>query len=253
MPGAESFTSAASPEHVGVGVLLVHGLTSTPQTMGPLTEHLATLGYAVSCPRLPGHGTRVRDMAMTRYADWLTRVETEAVALHRAHGRVVAVGISLGGALVTDLAAQRPDLVDALVLINPGFASDDRRLVLLPLLKRLIPTLPGLADQIRRPGPPRELAYDRLPLRAFHSLVQRWPGLRRDFAKVHQPALVLRSAHDELVPPRSARLFLDGVASTDVTEVWLWDSGHVAVLDHDQPQVLQETTDFVARIEAMPA
>lgn len=253
MPGAESFASAASPEHPDVGVLLVHGLTSTPQTMGPLSEHLARLGYAVRCPRLPGHGTRVQDMRITRYADWLARVETEAVALQREHGRVVAAGISLGGALVTDLAAQRPDLVDALVVINPGFASDDQRLALLPLLKLLTPTFPGLADQIRRSGPPRELAYDRLPLHAFHSFVQRWKGLRRDFAKVAAPILLLRSAHDELVPARSARLFLDGVGSTDVTEVWLRDSGHVAVLDHDQPQVLQETADFVARIERMSA
>lgn len=253
MRGAEPFRSAASGEHPGVSVLLVHGLTSTPQTMAPLSEHLAGLGYAVSAPRLPGHGTSVQDMQITRYADWLARVESEAVALHREHQRVVAVGISLGGALVTDLAAQRPDLVEALVLINPGFAADDPRLALLPLLKLLTPTLPGLADQIRRPGPPRELAYDRLPLKAFHSFVQRWPGLRRDFAGVHQPVLLLRSAHDDLVPVRSARLFLDGVSSTDVTEVWLRDSGHVATLDHDQPQLLATTADFVARIERTPA
>ncbi len=249
MPGAEPFHSHGTAEHSGVAVLLVHGLTSTPQTMGPLSEHLAGLGYAVSCPRLPGHGTTLHDMKQTRYSDWLARVETEAVGLHRDHGRVVAIGMSLGGALVTDLAAQRPDIVDALVLINPGFVADDPRLVLLPLLKLLVPTFPGLADQIRRPGPPRELAYDRLPLKAFHSYVQRWPGLRRDFAKVTQPVLLLRSAHDQLVPAQSARLFLDGVASTDVTQVWLPNSGHVATLDYDQPLVLQATADFVARVE----
>jgi carboxylesterase len=52
------------------------------------------------------------------------------------------------------------------------------------------------------------------------------------------------------VPPSAARAFLDRVGSTDVTEVWLRDSGHVATLDHDQVELLQRTADFVARVSA---
>ncbi len=250
MAGAEEFHSPGSGERSRTGVLVVHGITSSPQGMGPVSEHLAALGYAVSAPLLPGHGTSVQDMIPTRYADWLARVEAQADELATGRDRVVAVGMSLGGALATDLAAQRPDLVDALVLINPGFGSEDPRIRLLPVLKHLVPTFPGLADEIRREGPPREMAYPRLPLKAFASLVDRWPGLRTDFAKVTQPVLLFRSAYDRVVPPSAARAFLAGVGSTDVTEVWLRDSGHVATLDYDQAELLERTADFVARVSA---
>jgi carboxylesterase len=252
MSGVEEFHSIGSGTRARTGVLVVHGITSTPQGMGPVSAHLAELGYAVSAPVLPGHGTSVKDMLPTRYDDWLARVEDRAEQLRLRCDRVVAVGMSLGGALATDLAARRPDLVDALVLINPGFGSEDPRLRLLPVLKHVMPTFPGLADEIRRPGPPRELAYERLPLKAFASLVERWPGLREDFAKVTQPVLLFRSAYDRVVPPSAARAFLDGVGSEDVTEVWLRDSGHVATLDYDQAELLQRTAAFVARIGEEP-
>lgn len=253
MPGAEEFRSTGRGERNRVAVLVVHGITSTPQSMGPLSEHLAALGYAVRAPLLPGHGRSVQDMIPTRYDDWAGAVHEAAQELRAGHDTVVAVGLSLGGALVTDLAGRHPELVDALVLINPGFAADDLRLRLLPLLQYAFPTFPGLADQIRRPGPPRELAYDRLPLRPFASFVAQWPRLIADFAAVTQPVLLLRSAQDSLVSARSGRLFLDGVGSRDVTEVWLPNSGHVATLDYDQDIVLAETASFVVRVAGLAA
>lgn len=236
-----------------MGVLVVHGLTSTPQVMGPVSEHLAAQGYAVHAPLLPGHGTSLADMATTRYTDWARCVRDAAQALRADHDVVVAVGLSLGGALVTDLGARRPDLVDALVLINPGFASDDRRLRSLPLLRHLVPTLPGLADQIRRPGPPRELAYDRLPLRPFASFVAHWPRLIRGLPQITAPVLLLRSAHDTLVSARSGALVLEHIGSDDVTEVWLPHSAHVATLDHDRELLLDQTSAFVERVSGWTA
>lgn len=248
LPGAEPFTSPGHGHHAATGVLVVHGLTSTPQTVRPVFSHLAELGYAVSAPRLPGHGTTVADMARTRYDDWYGAVEAAAADLSARVDRMVAVGLSLGGALVTELAARHPDQVDGLVLINPAFTATDPRLVALPLLKHVVPTLAGLGNDIRLQGGEREICYDRLPLKAFHSFVTRWPGLQELAGQVRVPVLLLRSAHDHVVPARSSEVFLARVASTDVTEVVLEDSAHVATLDHDAARVQQLTADFVARI-----
>lgn len=246
MPGAEAYSSAAP--HSSVGVLCVHGLTGTPQGVRPVAEHLAAAGYGVSAPRLPGHGTSWQAMALTRYEDWFAVVEAEAVLLRRRHSRLVAFGMSLGGALVTDLAVRRPDLVDALVLVNPAFAATDPRLRLLPLLSRMLPTLPGLADDIRRPGPPRELAYPVLPLRAFASFVAHWPALVASLGSVTAPVLLFRSAHDAVVPALSSDVFLAGVGSADVRTVALAESAHVATLDAEAQTVLDQTERFVSEV-----
>ena len=53
LPGAEPYAHDGGD----IGVLLVHGYTSTPQSMRGWAEHLAGAGYTVRLPRLPGHGT----------------------------------------------------------------------------------------------------------------------------------------------------------------------------------------------------
>ena len=248
IPGAEPFTAPGEGAEARTGVLVVHGLTSTPQTVRPVFTHLAELGYAVSAPRLPGHGTTVADLGRTRYADWLGAVEASAADLRARVETMVVVGISLGGALVTELAATHPEQVDGLVLINPAFTATDPRLRVLPVIKHLVPTLAGLGNDIRLQGGEQEICYDRLPLKAFHSFVQRWPHLQDLAEQVEVPVLLLRSAHDRIVPALSSEVFLERVGSTDVTEVVLPDSGHVATLDHDADELLRRTTEFVARI-----
>ncbi len=256
MPGAEPFhhegsaagASAESSSTGSVGVLVGHGFTSTPQSMRGLAEHLAAQGYGVSLPPLPGHGTRWQDLNRTTWADWFTRLEQELLALAGRCDRVVVVGLSMGGTLAARLAQVHPEAVHALVLINPVFRVDDPRLRALPLVKHLVPSLDGLANDIRRTGGPAELAYDRTPLKALHSQVRRWPEVAAGLAEVTQPVLLLRSAEDHVVPAVSSEVLLARLGSRDVTEVVLHDSYHVATLDHDAQKVLDATTDFIARV-----
>jgi carboxylesterase len=248
--GAEPYRSAGRGAHGDVAVLLVHGITSTPQMVRPVAERLAGEGYAVSAPLLPGHGTRWQDMARTRYADWLGAVVRAAEELRAESRTVVAFGVSLGGALVTDVAARRPELFDGVVLVNPAFGATDWRLRLIPHAKHLVPVAQGIADDIRRQGPPRELAYRWTPLKAFDSFVEQWPRLVRQLSDVHQPVLLIRGRHDRVVPPMSGELFLDSVGSEDVTVHWLEESAHVATLDHDAEELISETLRFVDRVAA---
>ena len=50
LPGAEPYAHDGND----IGVLLVHGYTSTPQSMRGWAEHLAAAGFTVRLPRLPG-------------------------------------------------------------------------------------------------------------------------------------------------------------------------------------------------------
>ena len=248
LEGAEPIRSAGVGARADTAVLLVHGLTSSPQMVRPVAERAAEQGYAVSAPLLPGHGTRWQDLATTRYADWLRAVLAAAEELRAGHRTVVAFGVSLGGALVTDVAARRPELLDGLVLVNPAFAATDWRLKVIPHLKHLVPVAQAIADDIRRPGPPRELAYAWTPLKAFDSFVEQWPRLVEQLPLVQQPVLLVRSRHDKVVPPVSAEAFLGAVGSDDVTVRWLEDSAHVAPLDHDAEDLISFTLDFVDRM-----
>jgi carboxylesterase len=243
MPGAEPFSHAGGP----VGALLCHGFTGSPQSMRPWAEALAEAGLTVALPRLPGHGTRWQDMNMTTWDDWYGCVEREFLALRERCEAVFVMGLSMGGTLSLRLAEQHGRDVAGLVVVNPSVIGLDPRLRVLPVLQRVVPSLGGIASDIKKPGV-HELAYSRVPLRALHSLRRAWDTVRADLPKVTQPLLLLRSAEDHVVEPESARLVLARVSSTDVTEIVLHDSYHVATLDNDAERIVAESLAFVRRI-----
>ncbi len=243
VPGAEPFAHDGSD----VSVLLCHGFTGSPASLRPWAEHLAAAGLTVRLPRLPGHGTTWQEMNRTVWEDWYAVLERDLLDLTGRGHRVVVAGLSMGGTLATRLAEVHGSLVEGLVLVNPAYAVEDVRLRALPVLKHLVPSLPGIANDIARPGRD-EVAYDRVPLRALHSQTRLWATVVRDLPLVTQPTLLLRSREDHVVPPSSSALFLSRLSSTDVTETVLERSYHVATLDHDAEQIFADSLAFVERV-----
>jgi len=242
-PGAEPFSHDGSD----VGVLLSHGFTGSPVGMRPWAEHLAAEGFTVRLPRLPGHGTTWQEMNRTGWDDWYAEVDRAFVELTERCRAVVVGGLSMGGTLVTRLAEDHGPAVSGLVLVNPAYKVEDPRLAALPLLKHVVPSLPGISNDIKKPGQD-EGAYDRTPLKALHSQVRAWAVVVRDLPSVTQPILLLRSAEDHVVPASSSALLLSRVSSTDVTEIVLEDSYHVATLDHDAGRIMSESAAFIRRV-----
>ncbi|WP_129669162.1 alpha/beta hydrolase [Phytoactinopolyspora endophytica] len=241
---------AAAPfQHDGgpIGILLCHGFTGSPASLRPWAEHLAATGYTVELPTLPGHATNWREMNLTRWPDWFAKVENALLRLNERCDAVVVAGLSMGGCLALRLAQVHPAAVAGLVLVNPAIASADRRLVALPLLRHVVPSLAGLANDIAKPGQ-NEHAYDRTPLRALHSLTQMWKLVRRDMPMITQPLLMFRSTTDHVVDGSGAPLILSGVSSTDAVEVLLHRSYHVATLDYDAETIFTRSAEFAERV-----
>ncbi|MDF8265797.1 alpha/beta hydrolase [Luteipulveratus flavus] len=242
LPGAEPWSFDGS----SVGVLVCHGFTGTTQSVRPVAQRCAEEGWTVRMPRLPGHGTTWQDLNRTVWTDWYAEVEVAYAELQERCSQVVVVGLSLGGSLVTLLAQEHSD-VAGLVLVNPAYAPKDPRLKALPLAKHLVPSLAAIGGDIRKPGV-TELAYDRTPLKSLHSAVRLWRRVSRDLPSVTAPILLMHSPEDHVVEPYSSELLLARVSSTDVTEILLEDSFHVATLDHDAERILEETVAFVRRV-----
>ncbi|HEU4948503.1 MAG TPA: alpha/beta fold hydrolase [Kribbella sp.] len=246
---AEDFRSPGSGASAATGVLLCHGFTGSPKSLRPFAEHLAAEGFGVALPRLPGHGTEWRELNTTRWQDWYAVLDEELKRLGKEHEQVFVAGLSMGGCLALRLAEEHGADIAGLILVNPSVQTDDKRLVLLPVLQRLVPAFPGICNDIKKPGVD-EGAYDRLPLRGLHSLSQLWRITREDLAKVTQPVLLFRSTVDHVVEASSGLKILSSISSRDVTETLLEDSYHVATLDNDAPRIFADTTAFIRRITA---
>ncbi len=249
---ASPLTITARPELTGgrrIGVLLSHGFTGSPFSIKPWGEHLGALGYGVHVPRLPGHGTTWQELNKLSWDDWYGEITRAFDQLCLGHDAVVVGGLSMGGALALRVAADHPDRVSGLVLVNPALATKRLDVRLLPVLKHLVPSFPGIVNDIKKPGGD-EHGYSRTPLKAVHTLLRAWPQLVVDLPRVTAPILYFRSSEDHVVDDRSQPLITSKVSSSDIIERTLDNSYHVATLDNDAERIFVESAEFVARVTA---
>lgn len=234
----------------GPGAVLVHGLTGSPQSMAGLAAAFEAAGFAVALPLLPGHGTSAEDLANRRWAEWAGCVDAAYAGLAaRVEGGVVAVGLSMGGALVAGLAADQAGIA-GIVTVNPFVdpPSPSFQALLGQLLEAGEDYLPGIAGDLAADDV-REEAYDRLPVAALLSMCRGLDDLSRRLGRVRCPVLVLTSRHDRVVPPVSSDV-LAAAVSGPVERVWLERSGHVATLDVEHEEIERRAVAFARRVMA---
>jgi carboxylesterase len=228
------------------GALLLHGFTGSPASMRPWGQALAAEGLTVSVPRLPGHGTTWQELNRTQWNDWYAEASRHLDELHESCDEVFVGGLSMGGCLALRLAEERPDDVAGLLLVNPSVASLNKRLVAVPVVKRFVPALKAIGNDIKKPDVD-EQAYDRTPLKALDSVRGMWKVTREDLPKVTAPVLMFRSVEDHVVEPLSGQIITQRVSSRDVTERVLDNSYHVATLDNDAQSIFTESAEFIRK------
>jgi len=105
----------------GRALLFLHALgpASSAAFVGLGVQSLVEAGYAVAAPDLPGYG-RSAPVQPEEYAVPALAARMADLADDLGWARYVLVGHSWGGAIACHLAAQHPDLVQALVLVDSG-------------------------------------------------------------------------------------------------------------------------------------
>jgi pimeloyl-ACP methyl ester carboxylesterase len=248
-------------------VLLVHGLGGHTLSWEPSATALAErLGATVTAVDLPGFGlTRVPP---GRRATLGTHGRVLRALLEQS-GRAIVAGNSMGGALGVGLAARHPDLVRALVLVDPALPRPAATLTQWSVMARLAPMMvPMVGTQFvaargRLLGPER-LVDDTLgwtlcdpsrldpELRArFVELARtrrRFPeapaayaesarslfwyltrSMRADEARVTCPTLIVHGDRDRLVPAAAARAL--AARRPDFALELIDDCGHAPQLE----------------------
>jgi len=240
MPGAEPFFHRGG----STGVLLCHGFTGSPGSLRPWAGYLAAAGLTVSLPRLPGHGTTWQEMAHTRWEDWYAEIDRAYEELRGQAEEIFVMGLSMGACLALRLAELRASQVAGLVLVNPSVAADTKLFALAPVLKLLVPSLKGVAGDIKKEGV-HEPGYDRVPVRAAATLPQLWKLTQRQLSDVTAPVLVYLSTIDHVVGPASMRALRAALPGERLTVRECPNSFHVATMDNDAEDIFAGSLEFV--------
>jgi carboxylesterase len=226
--------------------LLVHGLSSTPQSVALLGAALAGRGVEVETILLPGHGTTPEDLEHTPRAAWYAAVRDGLARLRPRCQRLFVCGQSLGGTLALRAAALEP--VDGVISLAGFLYLHDWRVKLLPVLQHVRRWERAIGNDIADPAAAAEVCYDRVPLRTISELVALGTEVQHLLPRIAVPALVVQSRIDHTVPPDTADCIYARLGSRDKELLRLEHSFHVVAMDRERDLVAAHCLRFMRRV-----
>ncbi|MDI3328384.1 MAG: alpha/beta fold hydrolase [Alicyclobacillaceae bacterium] len=231
-----------------VGILLIHGFTGSPLEMRPMGEWLAHRGYTVCGPALAGHGTTPEDMERTGWRDWLDSAREAYGALRSRCRKVVAAGLSMGGALALHLGADEPGgAPDAVIAMCAPIYLWDWRARLAPIVSSVY-RFHREAGGTRYPDEVRQYlgGYEATPTRCVGDLLYLVRRVKQRLPRIRVPALVLQARRDRTVRPESASYIFTRLGSEDKELRWYENSDHILTVDRDRNRVWQDVYDWLS-------
>jgi carboxylesterase len=245
--GAESFTLEGTN---GRALLLLHGSGDTPQTLRYLAERLNAAGYTVYVPLLPGHGRTPRAFVQVSATAYLAAACEALDQLRKRAAWVGVGGLSMGGAIAAQLAAESRD-VRVLVLMAPYLTP--------PFLIRwaartsaawglVQPYLGGRGETSVHDTAARlaSYAYGVFPPSALRALVKTAAAGLAALGRVTIPTIVINSRQDNRIPEALA-VEETATLPAPTERHWVAGCGHVITVDFCKDAVAELVLAFLAR------
>jgi carboxylesterase len=243
----------APPKHEKIGVLLLHGFTSSTDTVDGLIPFLEKEGIEYERPILRGHGTRYQDMRGTTARDWFVDADRALLKLWNRVDRVVVVGLSMGGLVGLELSMRHPDKIAGLVTVAAALKFKDPLSSMTSVLSKFVRYWPS-PESFNDPAlATRCTNYPMFATDAFSSLYAYAHAIAERLPEVHVPIRILQSKKDQIVAPEAANIIYEKVSSPIREIVWFERSGHEMMQDMEAASVFREIMAFVTNFQEKAA
>lgn len=239
-----------------LGCLILHGFTSSLDTVRALVPMAERLGMPYRMPILRGHNTRPEDLRGVEWRDWF---DDAVVALHELREeteRVAVCGLSMGGLVALHLAAEYPNDVACVATIAAALRINNRLIRLSPVLARVLRNrmwqgnpASGYADAALVSA---NTNYRSFPLDALVSLFRYGTVVERMLPRVHAPLLVIHSHRDLVIKPVSANFIYARAGSQHKELRWFERSGHEMLQDVEAADVVGAIETFIRQHASAP-
>lgn len=244
-----------------LGVLILHGFTSSLDCVNGVEPPLKALGLPIRMPALRGHGAESPEaLRSVTWRDWVADAQAALGDLLTEAERAIVFGHSMGGLVTLTLAADHPDAIDSIVVaaaaiqLASPLAPGRPFHFLAPLVARLQKRLdmpPVYADSEL---PRYDTNYAWAPADAVLSLLEFSRVTRRRLPEVHVPALIMQSRNDSTVAPESAQIIYESISTPPEQKriAWFDETEHEMFRDCEREAAIEAVVDYVRARVGLP-
>jgi len=220
------------------GLLFLHGFTATTVEVRQIADHFHRLGYTVSAPLLPGHGTTPQDMNKVQMTNWTNAVEQAYLSLKAEKVEVIVFGESMGALLALYLAHKYPE-IRKIYLFAPALIIKGlwQSAILWPMASYVFKK--NTDDTMLWQG------YNVVPLHAAAELYKLQRQVKNKLNSIKAGATIFQGKKDTTVSLEGAEIVFAQLGSAQKELIWLEDAPHCILLSEDLPRVLEICTSQV--------
>jgi carboxylesterase len=237
-----------------VGVLMIHGFTSTPRQFREAAKYLAGKGLTIYAPLVAGHGTTPEDLLKTTPEDWKRSMKEAYLELKSRVKKIVVIGNSFGGNLALYLAREFDS--DTLAgVISLGMPIKLKYQSLIKARYYLYGWMKKYYQKPRRiyktdyTDMIDEITYPVIPIKSimdFFRLVREEtiPNLE----KIKTPILIMHANVDPVVSPKSAIYIYSHIGSPQKLLYWFNSNQHTITVESQRNELFEKAHNFIKEI-----
>ncbi len=243
----ERSISYRAQENKPLGVLVLHGFTSSIKTVDILHPYLKQEDISHIIPLLRGHGSNYRDLIGVKYQDWYNDALNSMQELLKYPGieRVIIVGLSMGGLVALELGMDFPELIDSVVTIAAAIKEVNPLALLTPILAKIFKFWPS-PNSFNDPELAKECKnYKKFPTDSFASLHKNAKRIKKRLKDFNLPILILHSKKDSIISPKSAKIIYEKISSKEKEIKWFYKTNHEMLQDLEREEVAKTIIDFI--------
>jgi carboxylesterase len=214
-----------------IGVLMLHGFTSTPKQFKELSIYLSERGFNVLAPLIAGHGTSAKDLMKTSPKDWTASAKNAYSKLKNISEKVFIVGNSFGSNLAFWVAKELNNEPSGIIALGaPVFLRYHNfikfRLFTYGRFKKYYhkPLRLYKADYTDMLD---EVSYPMIPIKNLKEFIRFLEKeTRPNLYKIKIPILIASASKDPVVHPKSTKYILKNISSAKKEVFWFHSKEH---------------------------
>ena len=260
----------------GSAVVLIHGLTGTPNEMKYLATYLNKNGYTVACPKLANHGESIWVLKNTTWQELYASVHDVLISgeLKDFDGPIFVSGLSMGALLALLLADEFRGRISGAACLAPTLFYDGWNT---PLSNIFFPFAYTPLRYIAyfKESPPygikneiiqqrihkyyatarlddiegaEQYGYPYFPVTLLHQLQLLVKHLEKKLPGMDFPIQLIQAKDDDVASVKNSKFIYDRVRSEIKEMVLLYNSYHVITADQERATVADKVTGFFDRL-----